>query len=179
MPLPLLPLQILFLNVVTDIFPAFALTAGEGASGLMKNPPRDPDKPIITKKNWLLISIYGFILTLTVFGTFSIALYILEFEESRAVTISFLTLAFVQLWHVLNMRNKDTSIINNEVVKNKYIWGAILLSIFLVLLTVYVPGLNTVLKTVYPELEGWILIIGMSFIPLIIVQLWKFLARVL
>ncbi|TXT67297.1 MAG: ATPase [Promethearchaeota archaeon] len=179
MPLPLLPLQILFLNVVTDIFPAFALTAGEGASDLMKNPPRDPEKPIITKKNWGYIVIYGFILTLTVFGTFSIALYILEMDENRAVTISFLTLAFVQIWHVLNMRNKETSLINNEVLRNKYVWGAILLSIILVLLATYVPGLNTVLETVDPQFEGWVLILGMSIFPLIVVQTWKLLAKYL
>ncbi|TFF97751.1 MAG: cation-transporting P-type ATPase [Promethearchaeota archaeon] len=177
MPLPILPLQILFLNVVTDIFPAFALTAGESNAEVMLNPPRDPEKPLITKNHWLITFIYGFILTFTVLGSFAIALYVLNVEVVRAVTISFLTLAFVQLWHVLNMRNHGTALIRNEITRNKYIWGAIVLSIILVLMTVYLPGLNVVLKTVDPQLEGWILIIGMSLIPLLIGQIWKSLGK--
>jgi len=173
MPLPILPLQILFLNVVTDIFPAFALAAGEGASDIMSRPPRDPDKPIISKKHWFITAIYGCLLTFTVLGSFSIALYILKIEISRAVTISFITLAFVQLWHVLNMREKGTSILKNEVVKNKFIWGAIALSIALVIIATYLPGLSFVLKTVDPGFEGWVLILSMSLIPLIIGQIWK------
>ncbi|MGV9171176.1 MAG: cation-translocating P-type ATPase [Promethearchaeia archaeon] len=173
MPLPILPLQILFLNVVTDIFPAFALTAGEGTAEMMEKPPRDPDKPIITKNHWFVIAIYGFILTITVLGTFAIALNSLEMEVARAVTISFLTLALVQLWHVLNMRNFGSKIFKNEIITNKYIWGAIGLSIFLVLLATYLPGLSMVLKTVNPGVDGWLLILGMSVIPLVIGQIWK------
>ena len=177
MPLPILPLQILFLNVVTDIFPAFALTAGESSGGIMQKAPRDPDKPIITKNHWLETIIYGFILTFTVLGSFSIALFVLNIGEARAVTISFLTLAFVQLWHVLNMRDMGTSFIKNEVTRNKYIWGAIGLSILLILIAIYLPGLNVVLKTVNPGLDGWLLILGMSLIPLLLGQVWKSLGK--
>ncbi|MFO7796391.1 MAG: cation-translocating P-type ATPase [Promethearchaeati archaeon] len=173
MPLPILPLQILFLNVVTDIFPAFALTAGEGTKGIMTRSPRDPDKPIITKNHWFTLGIYGFGLTLTVLGTFSIALNVLRFSQARAVTISFLTLAFVQLWHVLNMRNFGTSFLKNEITINKYIWGAIILSGIIILLATYLPGLSFVLKTVDPGVEGWSLILGMSLMPLILGQIWK------
>ncbi|MFO8019839.1 MAG: cation-transporting P-type ATPase [Promethearchaeia archaeon] len=172
-PLPILPLQILFLNVVTDIFPAFALTAGEGTPGMMEMPPRDANKPLITRNHWFITALYGFMLTLTVLGTFIIALNVLEIEVARAVTISFLTLAFVQLWHVLNMRNFDTKFFRNDVTSNKFIWGAIGLSIFLILLATYLPGLSLVLKTVNPGLDGWFLILGMSIIPLIIGQIWK------
>jgi Ca2+-transporting ATPase len=173
MPLPILPLQILFLNVVTDIFPAFALTAGEGTPGIMKQAPRDPDKPIITKNHWVTIAIYGFGLTMTVLGTFAIALYILGVDEARAITISFLTLAFVQLWHVLNMRNFGSSFFKNEITNNSYIWGAIVLSAAIILLATYLPGLSFVLQTVDPQIDGWILILGMSLIPLILGQIWK------
>lgn len=173
MPLPILPLQILFLNVVTDIFPAFALTAGEGTSDIMDRPPRDPDKPIITKNHWLITAIYGFVLTFSVLGAFAIALYVFNIEEARAVTISFITLAFSQLWHVLNMRSSGSKLINNEVFKNNYIWGAILLSAVLILMAAYLPGLSFVLKTINPQLDGWLIIIGMSLIPLILGQIWK------
>ena len=49
LPLPLLPLQILFLNLVTDVFPAFALAMGEGGQDVMHRPPRDPQEPIVTR----------------------------------------------------------------------------------------------------------------------------------
>jgi len=173
MPLPILPLQILFLNVVTDIFPAFALTAGEGTTGIMDRPPRDPDEPIITKNHWVITAIYGFGLTSTVLGAFWIALYVFNIEEPRAVTISFITLAFVQLWHVLNMRSSGSKLVDNEVFNNSYIWGAILLSTVLILMAVYLPGLSFVLKTINPQLDGWLIIIGMSLIPLILGQIWK------
>jgi Ca2+-transporting ATPase len=71
------------------------------------------------------------------------------------------------------MRDMGTSFIKNEVTRNKYIWGAIALSILLVLIATYVPGLNTILHTVNPQLEGWLLILGMSIIPLILGQIWK------
>ncbi|TXT60534.1 MAG: ATPase [Promethearchaeota archaeon] len=173
MPLPILPLQILFLNIVTDIFPAFALTAVEGSPDIMDKPPRDPDKPIITKNHWFITAVYGFMLTFTVLGSFAIALYVLKIEESRAITISFLTLAFTQLWHVLNMRDMNTPFLNNEIFKNKLIWGAIVLSAVILLIATYLPGLSFILETVNPELDGWFLILGMSVIPLIIGQLWK------
>jgi Ca2+-transporting ATPase len=173
MPLPILPLQILFLNIVTDIFPAFALTAVQGSPDIMDRPPRDPDKPIITKNHWFITAVYGFMLTFTVLSTFAIALYVFNMEESRAITISFLTLAFTQLWHVLNMRDMNTPFFNNEIFRNKLIWGAIALSTVLILLATYLPGLSFVLETVNPRFDGWLLILGMSVIPLILGQLWK------
>jgi Ca2+-transporting ATPase len=71
------------------------------------------------------------------------------------------------------MREKGTSILHNEVVRNNYIWGAIALSIALVLIATYLPGLSLILKTVNPGIEGWILILSMSVIPLVIGQIWK------
>src|SRR5699024_2523751 len=58
-PLPLLPLQILFLNLVTDVFPALALGMGEGEAGVMNRPPRKADKPILVYKDWWGIGGYG------------------------------------------------------------------------------------------------------------------------
>ncbi len=55
LPLPILPLQILYLNLVTDVFPAFALAMGEGDSGMLKRPPRDPKEPILGRAHWITI----------------------------------------------------------------------------------------------------------------------------
>ena len=55
LPLPILPLQILFLNLVTDVFPAFALATGEGEEDVLRRPPRDPREPLLGKLQWLFI----------------------------------------------------------------------------------------------------------------------------
>ncbi len=170
-PLPLLPLQILFLNIVTDVFPALALAAGEGSQDIMNLPPRRKDEPIMNRKHWLGVSFYGLVITLSVLGAMAIALLVLEMSEREAVTISFLTLAFAQLWHVFNLRDKNSGLINNAIIRNPFIWGALLLCSFLLLLTVYVPLLANVLKVSNPGRDGWALIIGMSLLPLLVGQI--------
>ncbi|MBU7042154.1 MAG: cation-transporting P-type ATPase [Theionarchaea archaeon] len=171
--LPVLPLQILFLNVVTDIFPAFALGWGHGSAHIMELPPRHPKTPILTRKHWAGISVYSAVITISVLSAFFLALFRYQMEISRVVTISFLTLAFAQLWHVFNMREKGSSFIRNEVTVNRYVWGALLLCTGLLLAATYLPGLNTVLETVSPGKTGWIIIMGMSVIPLIAGQIWN------
>lgn len=69
-PLPILPLQILFLNLVTDVFPALALGVGESDRAAMREPPRDPQEPILALGHWLAIGGYGVIITLGVLGAF-------------------------------------------------------------------------------------------------------------
>jgi Ca2+-transporting ATPase len=93
--------------------------------------------------------------------------------SEQAVTISFLTLAMAQLWHVFNMRDVGTNLLNNEIVKNPYVWGALALCIALLLLAVYLPGLSDILSTVNPGLNGWLLVLGMSLLPTIAGQIQK------
>lgn len=184
-PLPLLPLQILYLNAINDVFPALALGVGEGEPALMERPPRNPQAGILTKRYWWAISAYGVLIAATTVGAFAIAWYSPNIEvqqldpsqqgmeANKAITISFLTLAFGRLWHVFNMRDNSSGLFRNEITKNPYIWGALLISIGLLLCAVYVPGLSDVLKTVPPGLNGWIVILGMSFVPLVIGQIAK------
>jgi magnesium-transporting ATPase (P-type) len=87
--------------------------------------------------------------------------------RERAMTVSFLTLTFVQLWHVFNMRDQG---LHNETTSNRYIWGALLLCIGLIMVAVYVPGLATVLKVTDPGLSGWLLILAASLFPLLMGQ---------
>jgi len=170
-PLPLLPLQILFLNIVTDVFPALALAAGEGSSDIMKQPPRRKDEPIMNAQQWFGVSAYGLAITASVLGAMAIALSVLDMNEREAITISFLTLAFAQLWHVFNMRDSSSGVFSNTIVRNPFIWGALALCTFLLLLTVYVPLLADILKISNPGANGWGLVIGMSLLPLIAGQI--------
>ncbi len=175
-PLPLLPLQILFLNVGIDVFPALALGVGPGSPGMMQRAPRDPDEPIMTRGHWYALAGYGFLLATAVLVAFALALLWLGVETKQAVTISFLTLGLAKLWHVFNLREQDSNWLSNEITRNRYVWGALALCIGLLLLAVYLPGLNSILKVVNPGLNGWSLALAVSFIPLVIGQIPKFMA---
>ncbi len=173
LPLPLLPLQILYLNVITDVFPALALGVSRGDDDVMQQPPRAADEPILTQSHWMMIAVYGLLITLATLGALGLALYWLDFTPEAVVTVSFLTLAFSQLWHVLNMRDVKSNPFNNEVTTNPFMWGAIILCIGLLVGAVYLPGLSDVLRVTDPGLNGWLLILGMSLIPVSVGQLLK------
>jgi len=172
-PLPLLPLQILFLNLVTDVFPALALGVGEGSPGVMRRAPRDPQEPILTRGHWGAILGYGGLITTATLTALTLAFLWLDFEVERAVTVSFLTLALAQLWQVFNVRETGTRVWSNEVVRNPWVWGALALCVVLLLLAVYVPGLNDVLQLHDPGARGWGLVLALSFVPLILGQAAK------
>ena len=172
-PLPILPLQILFLNLVTDVFPALALGVGEAEEGVMQRKPRDPDEPILTNRHWRGIFLYGLLITTTVLGALYVAINILNMDSSHAVTVSFLTLALSQLWHVFNMRSDASTIWRNTIVTNRWVWGALGLCVVLLLLATYISPLAQVLKVQAPGLDGWLVVIGFSIIPLVVGQLTK------
>ena len=126
-PLPLLPLQILYLNMIGDVFPALALAAGDGDEARMREPPRDAGEAILTREHWLGIGAYGALIAATVLAAFWLALHVLELPLERAVTVSFLSLSFARLWHVFNMRSAASPWIDNEITRNPYVWGALAL----------------------------------------------------
>jgi len=84
-----------------------------------------------------------------------------------------MTLAFCQLWHVFNMRNDGAPLLRNDVTRNAFVWGALILCVVLVLGAVYVPGAGPVLHTVQPGLAAWLLVAGTSFVPLLLGPLIK------
>ncbi len=173
LPLPILPLQILFLNLVTDVFPALALGVSKGDPAVMEHPPRDPDEAILMRRHWLRIGGFASVITFSVLASLTLALQWLNMDNNQAVTISFLTLAFAQLWHVFNMRDIGSDFIENDVFQNPYVWGAVILCIFLLLAAVYLPPLANVLNLVHPGLSGWGLVLGLSVIPWIVGQIYK------
>ena len=175
LPLPIIPLQILFINLLLDVFPAMALGVSEGYLNVMKRPPRDPNEPILTNSHWLTILGYGVIISLCILASLGVALYWLELPTEQAVTISFMTLGFSRLFHVFNMRDRGSPVFLNEVSRNRYVWGAIVLCSAMLFAAIYLPGLSDVLKTHHPDMTAWGVIFGMSIIPLIIGQTIKML----
>jgi len=175
--LPLLPLQILYLNMISDVFPALALGVGKGESSVMFNPPRSSSEPVVPGSLWLLIFIYGALIAGTVLVAFRLCLVDMSLPPERAVTITFLVLAFSRTWHVFNMRDFGSHPLFNDVTRNPFVWGAVLLSIALLLLAVYFQPLANVLSMVAPTAGEWAVILGMSLIPLGVVQVVKQFAR--
>lgn len=176
-PLPLLPLQILFLNLVTDVFPALALGVCEGSPDLMREKPRSSQEEVVTRSHWQRILIHGAVLATTVLGAMAIAIYSLDFSAERAVTVSFCTLAFAQVWHVFNMRSNISQVFNNEITRNVWVWAAVVLCTILILLAVYIPALASVLELEHPGRSGWLLIVIMSLVPLATAPLVRFSTR--
>jgi Ca2+-transporting ATPase len=169
-PLPLLPLQILYLNMIGDVFPALALGVGPGDAIHMHRPPRPAKEPLLTRAHWIEILVYGLLIAATVLGAFALALTYLDMGVSRAVTVSFLTLAFARLWHVFNMREQGSRFFRNDVTGNPFVWGALVLGAALLVAATYLPGLSAVLRMVPPGPGGWLLIAVMSLLPWGVVQ---------
>ncbi len=170
-PLPLLPLQILFLNLVTDVFPALALGACKGSPTIMEAKPKPSDEPILPRSGWYSIFGYGTLITVSVLLAFTLAFKMLGMDEKEAVTISFLTLALAQLWNIFNMRGENTTFVKNEIVQNRYVWMAFALSVGLLLLAVYLPLLADMMQLGNPGIKGWLLVLVASSMTCIVGQL--------
>ncbi|MDZ7691098.1 MAG: cation-translocating P-type ATPase C-terminal domain-containing protein [Balneolaceae bacterium] len=140
-------------------------------------PPRDPKEPILDNRHWTGIAVYGGIIMSSVLGSLWVAMQVLELESNAAVSISFLTLALAQLWHVFNMRSSSSFMFNNTIIRNRWIWAAIVTCIVLLLMAVYVPSFAAVLKIQPPSLYGWLTVLGFSLIPLLIGQMGLFIRK--
>ena len=171
-PLPILPLQILFLNLVTDVFPALALALGEGDPTVLDRPPRPADEPILDRRGWRWIAGFSSLITLSVLTVFAIALLGLGFDQRRAVSVSFLTLALAQLFHVFNLRDRGSHPLANDIVRNPWVWGAIVLCLTLLAAAVWLPPLAGVLEVVDPGPTGWWLVVLGSMAPWALGQVW-------
>ncbi|MFV8376149.1 cation-translocating P-type ATPase [Flavobacterium sp. LB1P71] len=169
----LLPLQILFLNMITDVFPALALGLGKGDNMVMKNPPRDPKESIISNKNWLIIALYSSAITLAVFVAVWYCRYAITTDEKIVNNIAFITLAFAQLFHVFNMSSVHSKLFINEITTNKFVWMALFICTGLLLFVYVVPQLRLVLNLTLITGEIWMVAILASILPVLTVHIYK------
>jgi len=177
----LIPLQILFLNIVTDVFPALALGLGRGDLTVMQRPPRGFKENIISARSWVVISAYALTLTLSVILA---VLYTKHYVTDDGIVlnnIAFITLTFAQLFHVFNMSSLHSKLIVNEITTNKFVWFALLLCVALLGLVFMVPELRLVLKLNILSPQLWIAAILAGLLPLIGIQIymsiWKKIQR--
>ncbi|KIG14638.1 Cation-transporting ATPase, E1-E2 family protein [Enhygromyxa salina] len=169
--LPLLPLQLLYLNVLTDVFPALALGVGPGSGDEMRDPPRDPTEPVLTRRHWFEIVGFAAVMGACVLVSGQLAQRVLGLDDPSAVTISFLTLVLCQLWFPLSLRDPKSGILRNEITRNPWMWGALGVCAVLVVAALYLPGLSDLLDTRPPSVRGWALIVGMSLVPMVVGQI--------
>jgi Ca2+-transporting ATPase len=160
LPLPLLPLQILWLNIVTDTFPALALAMERGDASLMQRKPERPEDAILSRGFVSRILFYGVLIAASALGAF---LWALQNHPARATTITFITLALAQVFHLATARRVTS--LTRPAVANPYALGAAGLAIGLQVAAVYVTPLSMALLVSRPELVDWVVIIGFAAIP--------------
>jgi len=170
LPLPILPLQILYLNLVTDVFPAFALAMGEGERGVLARPPRDPKEPIIGRAQWVAVVLQSVVLSAGTFGALVLANEGLALTSRETVTVTFLTLAFAQLWHVFDMRHPRSAAFNNDVTRNPWVWAAFALCTLLLAAPPYIAPVAQVLHLAPVTPAMWAIVFAMSLAPMLVVQ---------
>lgn len=173
LPLPLLPLQILFLNLVTDVFPALALGVGKGDKKVMEQPPRDPKESLLTKKHWISTGVYGLTITATVLAVIIYSWHYTHFSKEVVNNMAFYTLIVAQLLNVFNLPKRHRSFFNNEVTTNNWIWIALIFSLGIVIVVYHIPIISEVLSLV-PLTATQLITIGIfALIGLGITQLLK------
>jgi Ca2+-transporting ATPase len=173
LPSPLLPLQILFLNLITDIFPALALGLGKGEEDIMELPPRKPDEPIMTRKHWNATLIYGLSITASVLGISFYSNSILELTHDQINNMAFFTLIFAQLLNVFNMPMRHLSFFKNEVTTNPWIWAALVLCIILTAIAYILPPVAKALSLATMTFDQIILVVLFGGGSLVISQFIK------
>ncbi len=164
LPLPLTPLQILWLNLVTDTFPALALALEPAEPDVMRRPPRRPDAAILSAGFLRAIAFYAGLITAATLLAFWLAVAGPLADPSRALTVSFITLALAQAFHLGNARSHG-AVLGRGALSNRYALGAVALVLLLQLLALYAPPLTAVLDTRPLRWQEWLIVLPLSALP--------------
>jgi len=167
LPLPLLPIQILWVNLVTDGLPAMALGVDQAEKDLMQHTPRSARENIFARRlGWKIVS-RGTLIGLCTLAAFWLTLLPAPGDPAqllKAQSVAFATLVMAQLIHVFDCRS-SRSIFHRNPLQNKYLVGAVLSSVILMLGVLYLPALQPIFKTVTLGFAEWLLILVAASIP--------------
>ena len=166
MPLPMLPIQILWVNLVTDGLPAMALGLEPPEPGIMDRKPRPIDEGVFSQGlGWMVLS-RGIFISLITLVSFSLGLAISRMqgidELNLARTMALTTLVIAQLFYVFECRSERFSPFELGFLKNRFLIGAVLCSLTMHLVVLYAPFLQTVFQTVSLNWWQWLMIIIMA-----------------
>lgn len=167
---PLLAIQLLWVNLVTDSLPAIALGLEPPEKDIMNRPPRDARKSIFADGLMGKIVVEGFMIGMFTILAFFIGNKYYGIEIAR--TMAFISLGMLELIHSFNVKS-DESIFKVGIFENKYLLGAFLLGTVLQLGIVFVPSLAEIFKLTELNATQWLITIGISVAPIIIVEIQK------
>ncbi len=166
LPTPLVAIQLLSINLITDAFPAFALGMEKEEPGTMNRKPRDPSEPIVDKKMTVAVLIQSVALALGTLGSFVYGLLVHDSLEV-ARTACFLTLVLGELLRAYSARSESTSIFKMKVFENSYLNKCVLVSMLFMIASIYVPFLNPVFSTVALSFDEIIMALVLAFLPML------------
>ena len=179
----LLPIHILWINLVTDSLPALALAFDPANKDIMNRKPNKPGKGVFTKGMTWRVIYQGIMIGLLTLGAFMIGLATttepidgLTLDESKievGQTMAFVTLALSELVHVFNVRNNKVSVFKTGIKGNSKLIWATLASAALMLVILFIPALRNIFSIPILPTENIIELIGLIIAPLIIVELFK------
>ncbi len=169
-PVPLIPIQILWVNLVTDSFPALALGVEPAEKEIMNRPPRPPQEGIFTSGVRRTLSVFGLYIGLITLAAFSIGR-----QESvlKGQSMAFITLSLCQLVHVFNFRSLRESIFQRGFLGNKHLLLAILAAGLLQASVLFLPFLREIFRIVDLTAADWWSISGLVLSPLVLGEIWK------
>ena len=174
LPVPLLPIQLLWINLVTDGLPALALSVEPEEGDVMKRPPRHPKESIFAHglglhAIWVGVLMAGI--------TLAVQAWAIKSGHGHWQTMVFTVLCLTQLGHVLAIRSEKESLFKIGLFSNKYLLGAVLLTFALQMATLYVPFLNPIFKTEPLSLHDLMLIVALSSVVFFAVEIEKLVRR--
>ncbi|UCH54476.1 MAG: calcium-translocating P-type ATPase, PMCA-type [Pseudomonadota bacterium] len=174
LPIPLLPIHILWINLVTDGLPGLALAAEREERGVMQRRPRPPNESIFAHGMWQHILWVGLLMGAASLFTQAWAI---ATDHGHWQTMVFTVLTLSQLGHVLAIRSDADSLFTQGVFSNRPLIGAVLLTFGLQMATIYVPVLNSIFKTEPLTLEELLFCLAMSSVVFIGVEIEKWAVR--
>lgn len=168
---PLLAIHLLWINLVTDSFPAIGLGMEEADKHIMHKRPKNPKKGLFSDGLWRKIFFEGIMIGLLTLFAFNIGCNLYSLEVGR--TMAFISLSMLELVHSFNIRNEDSSIFEIGIFKNKYLLGAFLLGLVLQVVVVTLPPIAKIFDVVELNLIQWIITCIISILPLVIIETKK------
>jgi Ca2+-transporting ATPase len=161
LPIPLLAIHILWINLVTDGLPGLALASEPSETNIMKRPPRNPTKNIFSNGMALHILWVGFLMGVVTIG---MQAYAIHYANTHWQTMAFTVLCFSQLGHVMVIRSGRDSIFKIGFFSNKPMVGALLITVALQIMIIYMPFFNEIFKTQPLTLNEILLTLAVSSI---------------
>ncbi|MDR4515618.1 cation-translocating P-type ATPase [Nitrosomonas sp.] len=174
LPLPLLPIHILWINLVTDGLPGLALASEPAERKVMQRDPRPPQENIFAHGMWQHIVFVGILI-----GALSIGaqIWAIDRQIEHWQTIVFTTLTFSQLFHVMAIRSERDSLFSIGLFSNPQLLGAVALTVVLQLAVIYTPFLNDIFKTVPLPLGDLMICVLLASVVFVVVEVEKWMVR--